>query len=360
MRQPSVYEQKSRNPFAATVRLTPVELKVGWWRTTVRELHLVAMADAYRRGRWLGGGGTERSLARIKAGRDVVPLTRVSGSAQAVRVRRAAEFAEALGEFAVQHSGGAREVELLAARARDEGVPLWIARRHAATPAGPVTVAVDRRSVRADVWADGALPVRIRAPHGVRLDRRVADRGLRLTIGDTRADLTVEHEYWRPGKSHVTVAIPGRRWELRRRSERSSELTCDGQPVAVLHRPDMRGMVPVLLPLADVQFASPGALDPLDAVVAHTFAVACGLGDGTGTVRFGGGLGLPGTDHPYTWQMDWHTGVGSSLADSGPGAGWDGWGGGDGGGGGDGSGGGDGGGGSDGGGGGGGDGGGGG
>ncbi|WP_406726278.1 hypothetical protein WJ438_18760 [Streptomyces sp. GD-15H] len=58
----------------------------------------------------------------------------------------------------------------LADRARSEGVPLWIARRFAPGPAGPVAVAVDRRLIRVDVWGPHAPVVRIRAPYGFHRD----------------------------------------------------------------------------------------------------------------------------------------------------------------------------------------------
>ncbi|MGW4726215.1 hypothetical protein [Streptomyces sp. NPDC004291] len=56
--------------------------------------------------------------------------------------------------------GGPERVAEPAARARAEDVPLWMARRYAEGPAGPVAVAVDRRLVRVDVFgAHGPVAV---------------------------------------------------------------------------------------------------------------------------------------------------------------------------------------------------------
>ena len=51
-----LYEEKSWNPLASTVRLSGGGLRVGSQRTPLAELNLVATADAYLRGHWLGGG----------------------------------------------------------------------------------------------------------------------------------------------------------------------------------------------------------------------------------------------------------------------------------------------------------------
>jgi hypothetical protein len=320
--QQVMYAEKSRNPFVTDVRLTSVALRARWQVMPVQELHLLAMADAYLRGRWLGGGGTERPVTSLPAGKGTVPVTRVSGACRPVRVRSASEFAHALGGFAVERCGGAHEVERAAARAQAEGVPLWIARRTAPSPVGPVSVAVDRRTVRVDVWGEGAPVVRLRAPEGVSLDRRSPSRGLVLIVDDVAAALTVTRSNWSAGSSGVTVELPGRRWELFRRSKRSSQLTCNGHPVALLIVPAPVGAGVPLLPLALAEFSS---ADPLDAVMTHALAVSFGLGDGSGAVRFGirGGDG----EGAAAWDQPWFTGVGSGSGDSGPGAGGDGWGG---------------------------------
>jgi hypothetical protein len=147
-----LYEERSRNPLARTVELTEGGLRRGGRTTPLAELNLGAMAEAYLRGCWLGGGGAERSLASLPQGSGTVPVTRVTGTTTPLRVRRAADFARALGELAVRRCGGVEQVGVLFVRAHAEGVPLWIARRYAPGPAGPVAVAVDRRSVRVDVW----------------------------------------------------------------------------------------------------------------------------------------------------------------------------------------------------------------
>lgn len=327
MEEQYLYRETSRNPFAslARVRLSAFALRTGFRMAPVEELHLLAMADAYLRGQWLGGGGAERPLGALPEGPGIVPVTRVSGSSRPARVRRAAEFAHALGGLAVERCGGPQEVGRAAAVAQAEGVPLWIARRRAPSPGGPVSVAVDRRTVRVDVWAEGAPAVRIRAPRGASRDPRYPSRGLLITVGDVPAGL----EVFRPGRlltrSGVVVETPGRRWHLFRRSRRSSELTCNGHAVAVLTvPPPVRTGVP-LLPLAHADFAS---ADPLDAVMTHALAVSFGLGDGTGAVRFGvRGRRGPHQDDPGAWGLPWFTGVGSGSGDSGPGAGGDGWGG---------------------------------
>src|SRR5687768_4424581 len=147
-----LYGERSRNPLARTVELTEGGLRRGGRTTPVAELNLGAMAEAYLRGYWLGGAGAERSLASLPQGTGTVPVTRVTGTTTPLKVRRAADFARALGESAVRGCGGADQVAALAARAHAEGVPLWIARRYAPGPAGPVAVTVDRRLVRVDVW----------------------------------------------------------------------------------------------------------------------------------------------------------------------------------------------------------------
>ncbi|MPY45399.1 hypothetical protein FNH04_37510, partial [Streptomyces phyllanthi] len=220
----AVYAEQSRNPLAGTVVLTEGGLRVGRRTTPPEELQMAAMADAYLRGQWLGGGGSERPLAHIPAGDGIVPVTRVTGSTKPVRVRRAAEFARALGDMAVRHAGGPAAVAALADRARAEGVPLWLARRVAMGPAGPVTVVVDRRTARVDVWSPSAPVVRIRAPYGVSADRRNPGRGLLLTVGETPA-MTAVTFTMRKSRRSVIVEIPQRSWELTRADARSSRLT---------------------------------------------------------------------------------------------------------------------------------------
>lgn len=324
-----VYSETSRNPFAWLVRLDSTTLRVGLRRTPLHELNFPAMADAYLRGGWLGGGGSERPLAHLDAARGVVPVIRISGSSIPVKARRAADFARALGELAVRQSGGPEQVGRLASRARAEGVPLWIARRSAHSPHGPVTVAVDRRSVRVDVWAEGAPTIRIRSPLGISLDRKNPTRNLEIMVGDEPGTLTVDTgRVWRKGT--VSIVSSHRHWELRPHGKRVSQLIRNGRPVALLKRPDPPlGQVPVL-PLADVEY---GDTERVDDVVAHALAVAFGLGEATGTVRFGGGADVVlDLGDPDLWGQPWFTGVGSGSQDSGAGAGGDGWGGGDGGG----------------------------
>lgn len=183
-----VYAERSWNPLAAKVRLTTGGLSPGRDpQVRTRDLNLLAMAEAYLRGQWVGGGGAERELSRIGQGRGPVPVIRVTGSAQVIWVRRAAEFARALGELAVPLSGGPAEVAAAGRRAEEEGVPLWMARRSAAGPrSGTVTVAVDRRLVRADVWADGVPgtpAVRLRGKAGLTLEQmRVRKPPLTVTV----------------------------------------------------------------------------------------------------------------------------------------------------------------------------------
>ncbi|MFD9090574.1 hypothetical protein ACFVZ0_27910 [Streptomyces prasinus] len=56
------YGERSRNPLARTVELTGDRLRRGGRTTPLSELNLGAMAEAFHRGFWLGGGGTERPL----------------------------------------------------------------------------------------------------------------------------------------------------------------------------------------------------------------------------------------------------------------------------------------------------------
>ncbi|MGK5629457.1 hypothetical protein, partial [Streptomyces sp. URMC 123] len=249
----AVYAETSLNPLAKTVELTEEALRIRRRRIPLAELNMPAMADAYLRGSWLGGGGHERPLAALADGPGIVPVARITGSSHPVRVHRAAEFAHALGEMAVRHSGGPERVAEWVARAHAEGVPLWMARRSAEGPCGPVTVAVDRRSVRADVWAPHAPVVRLRAPFGLSADRRDPSRGLALTIGGAPANVIV-HRSGRKAHCYVAVESAQRRWELRRERSRSSRLLCNGRLVATLARPwGSSAPDTVLLPLARVR-----------------------------------------------------------------------------------------------------------
>lgn len=101
-----LYGERSWNPLAQTVELTEDLLRRGGRVTPLGELNLAAMADAYLRGRWLGGGGTERPLDSLAEAAGNVPVTRVTGTATPVKARRAAEFARALGQLAVRGCGG--------------------------------------------------------------------------------------------------------------------------------------------------------------------------------------------------------------------------------------------------------------
>ncbi|MGP2439534.1 hypothetical protein [Streptomyces sp. JW3] len=338
-----LYAERSRNPLSRTVELTEDRLRVGSLTTPLYELNLGAMAEAYQRGRWLGGGGTERPLHRLAGGAGIVPVTRVTGSCAPVRVRQAAAFAHRLGELAVRWCGGPEQVAALSARARAEGVPLWIARRFAPGPLGQLTVAVDRRLVRVDVWGPHAPVLRLRAPYGFRPAAPEPSRGLRLTVGGTAAGLALEKRF-RKSRSFVEVRVPGRHWVLRRETGTSSRLLRDDRPVALLSRPPRRTVRQpgtVLLPLAPVHCT--GA-DPLNAVMAQLCAVAFGLVDTTGSARFRTERGRPAHgDEPAAaddaWDRPWFSNLGSGRQDNEPGGG-DGWGsdggdGGDGGGGGD-------------------------
>lgn len=324
-----LYGEQSRNPLARTVELTENRLRVGLRTTPAHELNFAAMAEAYQRGRWLGGGGTERPLPWLAQDAGIVPVTRVTGTCVPVRVRRAAEFAHQLGELAVRWCGGPGQVAALSARARAEGVPLWIARRHAPGPAGHIAVAVERRLVRVDVWGPYAPVVRVRAPYGYHRNAPEPSKGLRLTVADTVAEVGLDKKL-RRSKSLVEVRIPGRHWVLRRESAASSRLLCAGRPVALLTRPTHRpapGPDTVLLPLASVRYEN---ADPLDAVMAQVFAVTFGLGDRTGTARFRTERrrpvfkGEPVADDE-AWDRRWYSNLGRSSEDNEAGAG-DGWG----------------------------------
>ncbi|WP_217128147.1 hypothetical protein [Streptomyces sp. AC558_RSS880] len=317
-----LYGERSRNPLARTVELTEGGLRRGGRTTPPAELNLGAMAEAYLRGCWLGGGGTERPLASLAPGPGIVPVTRVTGTTTPLKVRRAADFARALGEWAVRGCGGADQVAALAARARAEGVPLWIARRHAPGPAGPVAVAVDRRLVRVDVWGPHAPAVRLRAPYGFLGDSTVPGSGLVMTVGDTRARLVLQKKF-RKSRSSVEIRLPDRHWTLRRENAESSWLLRGDRRVALLTRPPRRpDPVPgtVLLPLATVYHESP---DPLDAVMAHAVAVSFGLGDTTGLARF-----RPRSREEAeagAWDLPWFSNLGTGRDDNERGGG-DGWG----------------------------------
>ncbi|QIJ65439.1 hypothetical protein [Streptomyces sp. JB150] len=332
-----LYGERSWNPLARTVELTEDALRRGGRVTPPGELNLAAMAEAFRRGYWLGGGGTERPLGHLPDGPGVVPVTRATGTTRPLKARRAVQFAHALGEWAVRRCGGPEGVAALADRARAEGVPLWIARRHAPGPAGPVTVAVDRNLVRVDVWGPGAPVVRLRAPFGFHGHGQghgyghghEPSKGLRLTVGDVAAELDLARAK-RRSKRRVEVRLPGVRWELRRENARSSRLLRDERPVALLTRPRGRPVPEpgsVLVPLTPVRYESP---DPLDAVMAQLFAVAFGIGDTTGAARFraerrrrtNGGEPVAADEW---WDRPWFSNLGRGGEDNEPG-GADGWG----------------------------------
>ncbi|MDX5569492.1 hypothetical protein PYK79_48220, partial [Streptomyces sp. ID05-04B] len=316
-----LYGERSWNPLARTVDLTEDHMRRGGRTTSLSELNLAAMADAFQRGYWLGGGGTERPLERLAEDAGVVPVTRVTGAAVPVRVRRAAEFARGLGELAVRQCGGPAQVAALADRARAEEVPLWIARRFAPGPAGPITVAVDRRLVRVDAWGPHAPVVRIRAPQGFDPYSTEQSAGLRLTVDGVAARLTLRKKL-RRSRSHVEVRLPGRRWVLRRENALTSRLLRDERCVALLTRPPRRPAPEpgaVLLPLASVRYESP---DPLDAVVAQVFAVAFGLGDTTGSARFRSerrpARGAEPVADDEGWGRPWFTNLGRGSDDNEP------------------------------------------
>ncbi|MEW1605163.1 hypothetical protein C1708_13120 [Streptomyces sp. DH-12] len=319
-----LYGERSRNPLARTVRLTEHALRRGGRTTPLEELNLAAMAEAFLRGAWLGGGGAERPLQALPEGAGLVPVTRATGTCVPLRVRQAAAFARALGELAVRRCGGPGQVAALAARARQEGVPLWIARRYAHGPAGPIAVAVDRRQVRVDVWGPYAPAVRLRAPYGFRgSSTSDTDTGLVLTVGDAVARLVLRKKF-RKSRSAVEIRLPDRQWTLRRGDAASSWLLRGETPVALLTRPP-RGTAPapgaLLLPLADVRHESP---DPLDAVMAHAVAVSFGLGDATGLARFRSADPRRDTGDDG-WDLPWFSNLGRGRDDNEPGGG-DGWG----------------------------------
>ncbi|MFI5801236.1 hypothetical protein [Streptomyces sp. NPDC051561] len=324
----TLYTERSWNPLSRTVDLSETELRHGGKVTPLNELNLPAMADAFHRGHWLGGGGSERPLGRLPAGAGVVPVTRITGTSTALKVRQSAEFAQKLGELAVRHCGGPAQMHSVAERARAEGVPLWMARRYAHGPAGPVGVAVDRRLVRVDVWGPGAPTVRIRAPHGVLSSAADQAQGLRMTVGDVPAVLVLKKKL-RKSKSFTQAHLPQGVWELRRADSTSSWLMRGEERVALMRRPPRRVRPEpgtVLLPLAAVRYESP---DPLDAVMAQVFAVAFGMGDTTGTARFR--LLRPQTleGEPIVsddaWDRSWFSNLGNGSDDNEPG-GSDGWG----------------------------------
>ncbi|MER0240817.1 hypothetical protein AAHZ94_01990 [Streptomyces sp. HSW2009] len=319
------YAEKSWNPLASTVELTTLTLRAEGRRTALAHLNLVAMGEAFLRGQWVGGGGSERVLGDGPAGGGVVPVVRASGSVMLVKARRAREFAQALGQLAVAQSGGAEAVAALAAQAQHDGVPLWIARRQSSGPTGEmITVTVDRRLVRADVWGPGTPVIRLRGPYGMPARHRDAASMLTVTIGEQPATLSVTHS-WRKSQRTVSLQSAQGHWELRRRNGRASRLLRNGQLVAELSRAqaaDHRGRP--LLPLADVWYES---RDPLDALVAQFFAIAFALGDGTGSIRFGTRRPAPSPGEPIAWEQPWFTHIGGGSEDSGGGSdGADGWG----------------------------------
>ncbi|GKQ34615.1 hypothetical protein [Streptomyces sp. A012304] len=323
-----LYGEQSWNPLARTVELTEDRLRNGGRTTPLSELNLAAMADAFQRGRWLGAGGAERPLERLAEGTGVVPVTRVTGSTTPLKVRQAAEFARRMGELAVRRCGGPDHVTAMADRARAEGVPLWIARRYAPGPAGPITVAVDRRLVRVDVWGPQAPVVRIRAPYGFHRDAPEPSQGLRLTVGADTAELALVKRL-RKSKSSVEVRLSGQHWVLRRENAVSSWLLRGEHRVALLTRPPRRPVPEpgsILLPLSPVRYESP---DPLDAVMAHAFAVAFGIGDTTGLARFRSERRPAHQDEPiasdHAWDRHWFSNLGQGRDDNEPG-GSDGWG----------------------------------
>ncbi|MEV1009253.1 hypothetical protein [Streptomyces sp. NPDC049881] len=326
-----LYTEKSWVPFGAAVRLSDSELSVGMRRTPVAELNLPAIADAYLRGQWLGGGGTEVPFAALREGRSVVPVTRVTGASRPLQARRGQEFARALGELAVRACGGREAVRGYADQAAREGVPLWMARRVAPGPAGPVIVTVDRALMRADVWSPGVPALRLRGPRGLPLGRSDPAAGLTVTIGEQPAELLAAVP-WRKSRRMIVVQSLHGRWELRWRDHRSSRLLRDYRQVAVLSWPDpVRGR-PVLRPLTNVVHQS---ADPLDAVVAHFFGVVCGLGDRIGHIRFGVRRETRSEPDDWeTWTEPWYSDVGGGRDDrpsgggDGGSGGWDGGGGG--------------------------------
>ncbi|WP_328875535.1 hypothetical protein OHT76_38715 [Streptomyces sp. NBC_00287] len=324
-----LYGERSWNPLARTVELTEYGLRRGGRTTPLSELNLGAMADAFLRGYWLGGGGAERPLGRLTDGPGAVPVTRATGTTKPVKVRQVAEFARTLGELAVRHCGGPEQVTALAARAHAEGVPLWIARRFAPGPVGPIAVAVDRSLVRVDVWGPHAPVVRIRAPYGFQGEAGTdPSQGLHLTIGNDPAQLLIKRKV-RKSKSRVEVRLRGQHWELRRENAKSSWLLRNEARVALLTRPRGRPEPEpgtILLPLTPIHHESP---DPLDAVMAHLFAVAFGFGDTTGAARFRRERrrrhGIEPIALDEWWDRAWYSNLGQGRDDNEPG-GSDGWG----------------------------------
>ncbi|OEU95976.1 hypothetical protein [Streptomyces oceani] len=367
-----LYHEPTGNPFDKPVRLCAEHLRIGRQRVPLGELNLPAMADAYLRGSWLGGAGSEQPLWHVEMAR-AVPVTRISGSTFLVRPLQPAVFAQELGELAVRASGGPETVAWHAQRAAEEEVPLWIARRWAHGPHGLVSVAVDRLSQRVDVWAvdtsaptepetpaaavpvsssesparpnspvspdssvspgppasphPSASPVRIRAPYGLVTGSADPARGLRLTIGPDSVDLDIADLVPRLDQqsiaSTLTVRTPHHEWLLRKAGWRSSELLRDTHPIATIRKPGRRRAPEPLLALATVEY---GDCDPQDVLLIHALAVAFRLGRFTGGVRLAPQNRLRDTTRDV-WGQPWWTGVGSCPGDSGLGAAHDEWGG---------------------------------
>lgn len=329
-----LYAEKSWNPLAAAVQLTNWTLRIGLRQTPLTELNLVAMADAYQRGQWLGGGGALRPLHALPADSGIVPITRFTGSAKPLKVKEARAFADALGRLAVQHSGGPAAVAQQAALAAQHQVPLWLARRTAVSPSGPVTVTVDRRLVRADVWAQGLPAVRLRGPRGLLANRQDPTADIRVFVesdptgsptGSRPAEqaLLSTTESWRKSRRSLTVHTHGTGvWTLTRHNARSSWLSHNGQQVALLTRPTPAAghRAAELQPLTEVRYETHSPMAP---VMAHFFGVSFGIGDLTGKVRFGsrrpdsdGGDGGPDGAGDASWSRPWFTSLGGGRDDS--------------------------------------------
>ncbi|MGJ3560394.1 hypothetical protein ACR6C2_25285 [Streptomyces sp. INA 01156] len=162
-----------------------------------------------------------------------------------------------------------------------------------------------------DVWGPRAPAVRIRrrtastatprAVQGAAPDGRRGD-------GGTRPPARL-----RKSRSAVEVRLPGQHWVLRRENSASSWLLRDERRVALLTRPP-RWAAPapdtVLLPLSPVRYES---TDPLDAVMAHAFAVAFGLGDTTGSARFPSDRRPVNGGEPLAADKEW-TAPGSPIS----------------------------------------------
>ncbi|MEU5095899.1 hypothetical protein [Streptomyces sp. NPDC020996] len=73
----ALYAERSWNPLRRRVELTEDGLRRGGRVTPSAELNLGAMAEAFQRGHWLGGG-VERPLERLPEGTGFVPVTRVT------------------------------------------------------------------------------------------------------------------------------------------------------------------------------------------------------------------------------------------------------------------------------------------